>query len=105
MRCFIAPRAVLQGLFLSSTRNGAGARYTTSSLRARQAATSVRYAAASSVCIVPGEPIAAPSGVSVAPILSAFSDAEVRWTDNSDNETAFDVQILLDGEPIQQRSV
>ncbi len=54
---------------------------------------------------VPGEPVAAPSGVSVAPVRGAFSDAEVRWTDNSDNETAFEVQILLDGDPIYRRSV
>ncbi len=80
-----------------------GARYHFS-LRARKG--NVRSLRSSIVrLVVPGEPIAAPSGVSVAPILSAFSDAEVRWTDNSDNETAFDVQILLDGEPIQQLRV
>ena len=67
---------------------------------------------------VPGEPIAAPSGVSVGPLvhpgagaqdredfLNASSSAEVRWTDNSDNETAFEVQILLDGDPIYRRAV
>ena len=54
---------------------------------------------------VPGEPVAAPSGVSVAPVQSALSVAEVRWTDNSDNETAFEVQILLDGDPIYRRAV
>ncbi len=50
--------------------------------------------------LVPGEPIAAPSDVSVGDFLQASSSADVSWTDNSDNETAFDVQILLDGEPI-----
>ncbi len=55
---------------------------------------------------VPGEPTAAPSGVSVAaPFLSVFSDAEVSWTDNSDNETAFEVQILVDGDPIRRLAV
>ena len=52
--------------------------------------------------IVPGEPIAAPSHVSA--IVSPYLDrVDVRWTDNSDNELAFDVQLLQDGEPIQRR--
>ena len=53
--------------------------------------------------IVPGEPVAAPSDVSVtiSPILDW---ADVRWTDNSDNESGFDVQLLLDGEPVERRS-
>ena len=51
--------------------------------------------------IVPGEPIAAPSDVS-ATVDPNRDSVEVRWTDNSDNESAFDVQFLEDGEPIQR---
>ncbi len=54
---------------------------------------------------VPGEPVAAPSGVSVAPVQGASFDTEVRWIDNSDNEKAFEVQILLDGDPIYRLAV
>ena len=52
--------------------------------------------------IVPGEPIAAPSDVS-STVDPNRDSVEVRWTDNSDNESAFDVQFLEDGEPIQRR--
>ena len=52
--------------------------------------------------IVPGEPIAAPSDVS-ATVDPNLNEVEVRWTDNSDNESAFDVQFLEDGEPIQRK--
>ena len=51
--------------------------------------------------IVPGELIAAPSDVS-ATVDPNLDSVEVRWTDNSDNESAFDVQFLEDGEPIQR---
>ncbi len=67
---------------------------------------------------VPGKPVAAPSGVSVAQrappgasaqdredIWNASASVEVRWTDNSDNETAFEMQILLDGDPIYRRAL
>ena len=52
--------------------------------------------------VVPGEPIAAPSDVSVT--ARSAHEVEVRWTDNSDNEWAFEVQLLKDGEPIQRLS-
>ena len=53
------------------------------------------------VHVVPGEPIEAPSDVGVT-VESEFGfvPAKVRWTDNSDNESGFDVQLLQDGEPI-----
>ena len=54
--------------------------------------------------IVPGEPIAAPSDVS-ATVDPNRDSVEVRWTDNSDNESAFDVQFLEDGEPIQRKRI
>ena len=54
--------------------------------------------------VIPGEPIAAPSDVSVT-ATSSLGSAEVRWTDNSNNEAVFDVQLLLDGEPIQRHGV
>ncbi len=50
--------------------------------------------------VVPGEPIAAPSDVSVT--VTPSLDVDVRWTDNADNELAFEVQLLKDGEPIQR---
>ncbi|MDE2690174.1 MAG: hypothetical protein OXI49_06625 [Acidobacteriota bacterium] len=52
--------------------------------------------------IFPGDPIEAPSDVSVAvdPQLGAV---EVRWADNSDNETGFDVQLLRAGDPIRRQ--
>ena len=53
--------------------------------------------------VVPGEPIAAPSDVSVV-VASDLGGVDVRWTDNSDNEWAFEVQLLKDGEPIQRLS-
>ena len=48
---------------------------------------------------VPGDPIAAPSDVSVT-VDKSLSYIEVQWTDNSDNESWFDVQLLQDGDPI-----
>ncbi len=45
------------------------------------------------------EPTEAPSGVSVT-MDDDLVQASVRWTDNSDNESGFDVQLLEDGEPI-----
>ena len=53
--------------------------------------------------VIPGEPIAAPSDVTVA-VASGLHAVDVRWTDNSDNESAFEVQLLKDGEPIQRHS-
>ena len=50
------------------------------------------------------EPIEAPSGVSVT-IDHGLVQAGVRWTDNSDNESGFDVQLLQDGEPIARNQV
>ena len=50
--------------------------------------------------VVPGEPIAAPSDVSVT--VTPSLDVDVRWTDNAENELAFEVQLLKDGEPIQR---
>ena len=55
------------------------------------------------VMVVPGEPIAAPSDVSVT--VAAIRRIHVRWTDNSDNESGFDVQLLQDGEPIHRERV
>ncbi len=48
---------------------------------------------------LPGDPITAPSGVSVT-VDDGLGRVDVTWTDNSDNETGFDVQLLRDGEPI-----
>ena len=56
------------------------------------------------VMVVPGEPIAAPSDVSVT-VNAHASHIDVQWTDNSDNESWFDVQLLQDGEPIHRRRV
>ena len=49
--------------------------------------------------VVPGEPIEAPSDVSVT-VWNSNKGIHVRWTDNSDDESGFDVQLLQDGEPI-----
>ncbi|MCY3968691.1 MAG: fibronectin type III domain-containing protein [Acidobacteria bacterium] len=54
--------------------------------------------------VFPGEPIAAPSEVS-ATVRSRLSGVDVRWTDNSGNESGFDVQLLQDGEPIARNRV
>ena len=62
--------------------------------------------------VVPGEPIEAPSDVS-ATFTSNVDGVEigtvirvkVRWTDNSDNELGFDVQLLEDGEVIHRHLV
>ncbi len=51
------------------------------------------------VLTFPGDPIAAPSDVSVA-VRDDLYAVDVTWTDNSDNETGFDVQLLRDGDPI-----
>ena len=48
--------------------------------------------------VVPGERIKAPSDVSVE--VDRWLSPVVRWTDNSDNEAGFEVQLLQDGEPI-----
>ncbi len=53
--------------------------------------------------VIPGEPIAAPSDVTVT-VASNLDTVDVRWTDNSDNESAFEVQLLKDGEPILRDS-
>ena len=54
--------------------------------------------------LFPGEPIEPPSGVSVT--VSRSLECNVRWTDNSDNESGFDVELLQGGEPIaRQRHV
>ena len=58
------------------------------------------------VVVVPGEPIEAPSDVSAT--LSGIwglDAVEVRWRDNSDNESWFDVQLLQDGDPILRERV
>ena len=55
------------------------------------------------VLVAPGDPIAAPSDVSVT--VAAINEIDVRWTDNSDNESGFDVQLLQDGEPILRNRV
>ena len=54
--------------------------------------------------IVPGESIEAPSDISVT-VSPSLDIVDVRWTDNSDNESGFDLQLLLDGEPFDRRSV
>ena len=51
--------------------------------------------------VVPGEPLEAPSGVSVA-VWGNNKGVRVRWNDNSDNESGFDVQLLRDGETIDR---
>ncbi len=53
---------------------------------------------------IPDGPIAAPSGVSVT-VNAALGSPEIRWTDNSTNEEVFDVQLLLDGEPVERHGV
>ncbi len=53
--------------------------------------------------VVPGDPIAAPSDVSVT--FVDLQRVDVRWTDNSDNESGFDVQLLQDGEPLHRNRV
>ncbi len=53
----------------------------------------------------PGEVVEAPSNVSVT-VSDGHDSADVRWTDNSDNESGFDVLLLQGGEPIvRQRQV
>ncbi len=47
----------------------------------------------------PGDPIAAPSGLSVT-VSDKLGWVDVTWTDNSDNETRFDVQLLRNGDPV-----
>ncbi len=47
----------------------------------------------------PGDPIAAPSDVSVT-VDDGLGRVDVTWTDNSDNETGFDVQLLRNGDPV-----
>ncbi len=54
------------------------------------------------VLIVPGEPIAAPSDVSTFVISNGI---QVRWTDNSDDESGFDVQLLQGSETIHRKRV
>ncbi len=53
------------------------------------------------VLTFPGDPIAAPSDVSVA-VRDDLEVVDVTWTDNSDNETGFDVQLLRDGETVMR---
>ena len=49
--------------------------------------------------IVPGEPaVAAPSDVSVE-VAPNLGTVLVRWTDNSDDEVGFDLQLMRNGEP------
>ena len=54
--------------------------------------------------VVPGDPIAAPSDVSVT-VEGNAAGIGIQWTDNSDNETSFDVQLLEDGDPIHREKV
>ncbi len=56
------------------------------------------------VLVVPGEPVAAPSDVSVT-VEDDARHIDVHWADNSDNESGFDVQLLQDGEPIHRSRV
>ncbi len=51
---------------------------------------------------VPGERIEAPSDVS---LVIGSSQVEVMWTDNSDNEEWFDLQLLREGELVSRRRV
>lgn len=62
--------------------------------------------------VVPGEPIEAPSDVSVTFTRNVdgvevwnLDLVRVRWTDNCDDESGFDVQLLQDGEVIHRRLV
>ena len=58
------------------------------------------------VMVVPGDPIAAPSDVSVTfASTHSVDQIDVRWTDNSASESGFDVQLLQDGEPIHRSRV
>jgi len=50
--------------------------------------------------VAPGEQIAAPSDVSAT--VDVFGGIRVNWIDNSENELAFDVQLLRNGEPIER---
>ena len=52
--------------------------------------------------VVPGEPVEAPSDV-VVTVVPGLDIAEVRWTDNSDGEVGFDVQLLQGGEPVARQ--
>ena len=56
------------------------------------------------VMVVPGEPIAAPSDVSVT-VEPSLRHIDIQWTDNSDNESGFDVQLLQDGDPTHRNRV
>ncbi len=51
---------------------------------------------------VPGERIEAPSDVS---LWVSSREVQVMWTDNSDNEEWFDVQLLREGEPVSRNRV
>ena len=51
------------------------------------------------VLFFPGAPIEAPSDLFVT-LEPRLAKVEVRWTDNSENETGFDAQLLRGGEPI-----
>ncbi len=54
--------------------------------------------------VIPGEPIAAPSDVSV--VVEQGGDfIDIQWTDNSDDESGFDVQLLQDGDVIHRERV
>ena len=54
--------------------------------------------------VIPGDPIAAPSDVSVA-VGPDGDSIDIQWTDNSDDESGFDVQLLEDGDPIHRERV
>ena len=56
------------------------------------------------VMVVPGDPIAAPSDVSVT-VDMGLGYIDAQWADNSDNESWFDVQLLQDGDPIYRERV
>ena len=55
------------------------------------------------VLVAPGESIGAPSEVSAT--MSGIGAVEIRWADNSDNESGFDVQLLQGGDPIHRKRV
>lgn len=52
--------------------------------------------------VIPGVPIAAPSDVFIT-LTNNQALLKVHWTDNSDNESGFDVQLLQGGDPIARQ--
>ncbi len=50
--------------------------------------------------VIPGEPLAPPSDVTV---QFSHTTLDVHWIDNSDNETGFEVLLLEEGEPVARK--